>query len=259
MARFGYEPMELTVVKVKPAPVVLPETASRIESVAVDGLEIRESNFPSYKLTLRNLSHKDISYLEIQTFKEGRLSSSKWPREEQNRPLVKAGESYDAIVTAGGSGQKAQDGLTPSPPQRIEVVTAVFGDKSYEGDPHSAARFIASLHGQKIQIARAFALLQNASEAKGALDDLTQQVSALSREARQETIDEIFAEFSGFTPQWNESLKAFMEHGLDVVRKELLSDIAKYAKAIERDSKSNSFGTWIGDLKQKYEAWLSRL
>jgi hypothetical protein len=263
MARFGYEPMELTIVKVKPAPLVLPEATSKVQSVAVVGVELKPGNFPSYKLTLRNLSGKDITHLEIKTYRESRLALIKWPRDEFNRTLVKAGESAEFILNTTGNGQKTQDGFSPSPAKQIEVTTVIFSDKSYEGDVESAARFIAALHGQKIQLTRALPLFKHISDAQGAdasvrLENLKQQVSLLERSASQEMIDEVFAAFPGRTPQWNEGLKSYMEGGLDQVRKELLSDIEKYVRGND-GAGSKSFGAWSSDFKQKYEAWLSRL
>jgi hypothetical protein len=255
MAKFGYEPMELMVVKVKPAPLILPETASNIPSIAVVGVEIKQGNFPTYKLTLRNLSNKDVTHLEIRTFKDGRPSLTKWPRGEFNRPLVKAGETAEFTINSTGSGQKTVDGFTPSSPQRIEVTASIFSDKSYEGDAELAARFIAMMHGYRVQLQRALTLLRNDFEGAGAtamLENFKQQVAALSREASQQMIDEIFAAFPGRTPQWNEGLKAFMESGLDEVRKELLKDI-------ERGSANKPFIAWLSDLRQKYESWLSRV
>jgi hypothetical protein len=68
------------------------------------------------------------------------------------------------------------------------------------------------------------------------------------------------AEFPGLpAPQSNKALKAFIETGLDQVRKELLKDIAEYAQTLERNSASTPFSAWVGDLRQKYEAWSSRL
>jgi hypothetical protein len=264
MAKFGYEPMELAIVRVKPAPIVLPEATTKIPSVAVVGVEIKQSNFPTYRLTLRNLSAKDITHLEINTFKGNRLSTSKWPREEMNRPLVKAGETYVVTLSASGSGQKAQDGFTPTPPQRIVVTTAIFADKSFEGDMLTAARLIAAWQGQKIQVTRALEIFRQGSDAQGGgapanLERFKQQASSLTREAGQEMLDETFAGFPGRAPQWDEGVKAFMEGGLDDVRAELLKDIEKYSQAIERGSGSKPFTEWISDLRQKYEAWLSRL
>lgn len=258
MMKFGYEPMEFAVVKVKPAPLIAPEATSRIPSVAVVSVEIKQSNFPSYNLTLRNLSEKDITHLEIQTFKENRLTSIKWPRGHFNSPLVKAGETCEVTLSALG-GQKTQDGVTPSTPQQLVVTMAVFKDKSYEGDSQQAARFLAMLHGQKIQIKRALPLLQHGPDAPANLENFKQQVSLLERSANQEMIDEVFANFPGRTPRLNEDLKGYMEGGLGEVRKELLNDIEKYRQAIAGGAGSKSFDAWLGDLRQKYEAWLSRL
>jgi hypothetical protein len=265
MTKFGYEPMELTIVKVKPATVLLPLAESRLPSVEVVNVEAVRANFPSFKVTLRNLSYKDIIFLEVETFKAGVLVTSHWPRGEQDRPLVKAGETFEESVMAGSIGLKETDGYTPSSPQRVEVVTAVFNDKSYEGRKESAAKFVAGQRARKIQITRALVLLQEAAEAQGtgeraALGNLKKQVYALDRNTPQSTIDEILAEFPGLpAPQVNKALKAFIEIGLDQVRKELLKDIGEYAQTLERDSASKPFSDWLGDLRQKYEAWSSRL
>ncbi len=185
MANYGYEPMEVTVVKVKSAPSVLPTATSRVPSVEAVGVEEKQSNFPSFIVTLRNTSEKDITYLEVQTLRDGKPSGTQWPRDEQNRPLVKAGETYEVRVSGGG-GLRSPDSYTPSAPQSVEVVTAVFSDKTYEGDQQSAFSFIAGLRGQKIQVGRVLALLGNASEgtnASAALERFEKQVSALDRDA----------------------------------------------------------------------------
>jgi hypothetical protein len=59
------------------------------------------------------------------------------------------------------------------------------------------------------------------------------------------------------TTQERDTLKPFIESGLNDVRKELLKDIQQYA--LENDRTHQSFIAWRSDLKQKYEAWLSRL
>jgi hypothetical protein len=262
MAKFGYEPMELSIVKVKPAPVLLPLVESRLPSVEVVSVEAERANFPSYKVTLRNLSYKDITYLEIETYRDGRLVTSHWPRGKQDRPLVKAGETFEDHVSADSLGLKQADGYTPSSPQSVQVVTAVFNDKSYEGGKQSAAEFVAGQLARKIQITRALVLLQAAAEAEGAgaLESLKKQVFALDRNAQQDMIDEILAEFPGLpAPKAKETLKVFIEGGLDEVRKELLREIAEYTQTLERNSASKPFSVWADGLRQKYEAWLSRL
>ena len=265
MVKYDYEPMELTIVKVKPAPPSLPSATSRIPSVEVLSVEAEQSNFPSYKVRLRNNSDKDIIFLEVQSFMGGRLVLNHLPRGDHDRPLVKAGETLVEHVSVGGLGLKQDDGYIPSSPQSVEVITAVFSDKSYEGSRQSAAEFIAGQRAQKIQIMRALALLRAFPEVsstgeRAGLDSLKQQILALDRNAQQKTIDDILAQFPGLpSPPENKTIKIILEIGLHQVRKELLKDIEEYAQTLERPSLSKPFSVWIDNLRQKYEAWLSRL
>jgi hypothetical protein len=265
MAKYGYEPMELTIVNVRPAPASLPSAASRIPSVEVVSVEAEQTNFPSYKITLRNISDKDITLLEVQSFIEGRLVSTHLPRGEHDLPLLKPGETFVECVSVGGHGLKQADDYLPSSPQIVEVITAVFNDKSYEGDRQTAAEFVAGQLAQKIQIVRALSLLQAVAETPGtseraALDSLKKQVSALDRNAQQNTIDEILAEFPGLpSPSENKTIKIVIEIGLDQVRKELLKEISEYAQTLGRSPTSQPLSVWASGLRQKYEAWLSRL
>ena len=263
MRAYGYEPMEVTVVMVRHAPSLPPAATSRVPSVVVTGVEQRQTNFPSYKVSLRNLSHRDVTYLEIHTYKDGRRSTVYWPRGEQNRPLVKAGGVGEVSVSGGGGGQSSPAGFTPSAPHSIEIVTAIFADESYEGEAQSAFKFIAGLRGQKMQLARALALLEKASEARGAderaaLEDFERQAHALNRDAPAAP-EGLPAGIHGVTQREYERLKIFVEGGLDQVRKELLKDVREYGQARERAPESRTYNAWLGDLRKKYEAWLSRL
>jgi hypothetical protein len=260
MVKFGYEPMTIRVVRLNPAQSVVPTVTSRVPSVQVINVVERQSNFPSYKITLRNLSSKDISYLEIRALKDGAVATIQWPRDGQNRPKIRAGGTYDENVFGGDEGSRTSESYTPDPVQQIEVVAAVFTDKSYEGDRPSAVRFIAELRGQKEQLARSFMFFNGDSEESdphSALAKFEAQVTALSREAPPGTVKELSAEFGNLTTQERDTLKPFIESGLNDVRKELLKDIQQFAQENERTHQS--FTAWRSDLKQKYEAWLSRL
>jgi hypothetical protein len=62
MRTYGYEPMEVTVVSIRPAPAPPPVVASKVPSLVVLAVEEKpRSNFPAYKVALRNLSEKDVT------------------------------------------------------------------------------------------------------------------------------------------------------------------------------------------------------
>ncbi|HLL74602.1 MAG TPA: hypothetical protein VK421_05010 [Pyrinomonadaceae bacterium] len=258
MRAYGFEPMELTVVRLMPVPLLPPTVTSRVPSVVAAGIREKQANFPTYMVTLRNLSHKDLTYLEIKS-----SSTVQWPRGEQNRPVLKAGEAGEVRVFAADRGQKSPAGFTPAAAQNIEIVTAVFADESYEGEPRSAVIHIAMMRGQRLQIERALALWEGASagdrgKGRTALEEFERRVDALGREAPA-TLDDVLAGINGVARPEYEGLRRYVEAGLDQARKELLKDVREYRQAGERSTESKPFEAWLGDLKKKYEDWLSRL
>lgn len=258
MRNVGFEPFGLAVVRVKPDAPAPPTAASKVASVGVVGVEARRTNFPSFKVTLRNLSQKDIVYLEVRSFAEGgRPMNVLWPRGEQNRALIPAGGVYDVNVSGGSLGGKAADGYTPNSPRSVEVVAAVFSDYTYEGDAGSAATHLARLHGQRAQLARVVALLREAAAGaneRAASDNLKARASALGRELDEAAREEARARFAELGLAEPPSLKSSYEYGLNLVRKELLTDIEEFGRA-----QSKPFAQWVSELTRKYEAWLSRV
>jgi len=262
MAKYGYAPMELSVVRINPAALAVPTVTSKVPSVGVVNIVARQGDFPSYQLTLRNLSSKDINYLEVRTLRNGRIHMIHWPRKEQNLALMKPGETYEVKVDGGDNGVRTSDSYTPTPPQNVEVVAVVFSDQSFEGNRESALTFIAGLRGQKIQLTRALALLQAVTEktqgggdARATLASLESEALALGRDARQAYLDELAKEFTELPPH----IKINVEGGMDKVRKDFLKEIREYAQTREPDPESKPLSKWLSDLRQKYEAWLSRL
>jgi hypothetical protein len=258
MRTHGYEPMEVTLVRVTPVSLLPPAVTSRVPSVVAAGIREKQANFPTYTVTLRNLSHKDVTYLEIKS-----SSSVQWPRGEHNRPLLKAGEAGEVKVFGADRGQQSPAGFTPSATRNIEIVAAVFADESYEGEPRSAVTYIAMLRGQRLQAARALALWEGISEAAGgdgraALGEFERRVSALGREAPA-ALGDVLAGINGVAQPEYERLRHYVEAGLDQMRKELLKDIREYRQGGERAAGSRPFDAWLGELKKKYEDWLSRL
>ena len=262
MRTYGYEPMEVRVVRVTRAPAHLPVAMSAVPSVVVVGVEEnQQANFPAYKVTLRNVSDRDITRLEVRTYRGGKGSSVQWPRAEQNRPLLKAGGVYELKVMGGGGGLRSPEGYTPSAPDSVEVISAVFADESYEGERRSAVSHIVGLRGQKMQLVRALALLGSAAEgtdARAALDEFERRARALDREAPA-AVEDLPAAIPGVAQREYEGMRVSVEGGLDQVRKELLKDIQEYRQARERSAESQPYGAWLGELRKKYEAWLSRL
>ncbi|HYP52829.1 MAG TPA: hypothetical protein VEQ42_04780, partial [Pyrinomonadaceae bacterium] len=219
------------------------------------------TNFPSFKVTLRNVSRKDIVYLEVKTLVEsGRVMNVQWPRGQHNRPIIPAGEVYDVNVSGGSLGGNAPDGYTPNSPRFVEVSPAVFSDHSHEGDPASAARHLSGLEGQRAQLARVVALLREAAEGPGAnehaaAENLKAGAASLGREMDAAAREKTGARFRELGLTDPAALQALYEHGLDLVRKELLKDIEEFGGA--RAGGGKPFGAWLSEMTHKYKTWFT--
>jgi hypothetical protein len=259
MASYGYQPLEMGVVRLNSAVPTMPAASSKAASIEVVSIVERRSNFPSYAVVLHNNSHKDVTELVIYSFHGGANQTILWEQKSQNRPLITAGGTVEVIVFGEGPGEKTRDVYTPSSPDKIGVATSVFADRTYEGESGWAAKYLARLDGQKIQVARAIALLESnsiedSSSQEVLLANLQSHVTALSREATPEAVPRFMESFPDNTSFGAGNVKGSIEIGLNDVRKELLKDIQSFSLIQDRD-----YDKWRTDLKLKYEEWLSRL
>ena len=267
MTNVGFEPFELSVVRVKREEPPTPTATSRAASVEVVGVEAKgSSNFPAFNVALRNRSDKGVTYLEVRTLAEnGRTLTIHWPRGELNRPLIEPGGVGEVSVRGSGLAVKDEEGVTPDAPRRIEVVTAVFSDGTFEGDAASATKQLAALRGQRTQLTRVLALLRDAAAGARGGDEsarlavLKEGATALSRELVQADVDELAAAFPALAPNDRDALKHLYQYGLDKVRKELLKDIEEFGAARAQGPAAKPFAARLADLARKYEAWLSRV
>jgi hypothetical protein len=256
MTKFGYEPMEVRIVKVDTAFPPSPKTSSRAASLTIIGVEPKVSNFPSYKITILNGSPKDVMYLEIRNYNIDRKPTIQAPKNKVNEVLIKAGQTLECLVKNGSPGTiSPPNDLTPAAPLSIEIVSAVFSDKTFEGDLHSAAKFLALMLGQRLQLERALALLQSDN---GPVTNLQTRVAQLDREAPPGAVEDLASRCPGVIQGEYPTLKAYLEAGLNQVKKELSKDIEDYSSG-PQNPKGKSFDVWVRELKQKYEAWLASL
>jgi len=93
MQRYGYEPMRFKVVRVRHATPARPTWTTKAASVEVVSIEPRQSNFPSYRVTLCNIYDKTVTYLEVQTYQGRRPASTQWTRGELNCTLMNPGKT----------------------------------------------------------------------------------------------------------------------------------------------------------------------
>ena len=248
--RYGFVPLVLRVVKAQPEPApasltVAPLIVNDLESVEVVSFVPENSPLNSYRLTLRNVSSKDIVALDLyDASPNGRSSQTSQGTPE--RPLMRPGAVYETSfhINTGG-GRMTPQGFVPEPERQRAVVvgTVMFGDGSYEGEVETAADIAARDRGRRIQLARAVALVQKILDAPAldaaAFKELKAQVASMRIDVDPAVVEELLARFPKLPAQRGRgNLAAMVMNGLKQGREEVTYRIKDAEAAVRRGPES---------------------
>lgn len=265
LKQYGIVPIELRVVRTKPAAEAAPPyVESRTSALQLVGVEPREATFPSYVVRLKNVSGKDIAALHVE-FHTGKQHSTVMPQHPQNLPLIKAGEVYELNASGGDGGELTADGYTPHGLQKVVIPTVVFTDGTFEGAPLAAAEQHALRHGRKLQITRALALLRktlkealDASEA-AVVARFKSEVSALGEEVEPQAFEQLASKFPTLGQHDRQMLREAMRFHLHTVKTDLLKAIEKFEDEHAQSPQQITLRRWLESVQETYVQWLARL
>lgn len=266
LTEFGVEPFEIKMVRVEPSAPDPPPVISQASSIQIVNIENNRSTLPSYKLTLRNLSAKNVRALEIRIMAGGKINLVGQRRDAEDKTLIAPGSVYEIIEPGAERTRRTMDGFEPDipPEQQIVIATAVFEDGSYEGDALPAARIIAMLRGRRIQLARLVELMQKALAAPdlnstAALENFKAQVSSLDDEVEQSALDQLAADFPALSENEKKGFSTAFQVSMHRLRTSLLDDLKEVEKTQGLKPDSDAFRLWLAENKERYERWLARL
>ena len=266
LKQYGIVPVELRVVRTKPAAEAAPPyVESRTSALELVGVEPREATFPSYVVRLKNVSGKDIAALHVDYY-TGKQHSSMRPQHPQNLPLIKAGAVYELNASGGDGGELTADGYTPRALQKVVIATVVFTDGTFEGEPLAAAEQHALRHGRKLQITRALALLKDALKGRGAGDEAATvarfkaEVSALTEDVEPQAVEQLAAKFPTMGEHDRKMLREAIRFHLHTVKMDLLKAVEKFEDAHAQSPQQQiTFRRWLESVRETYVQWLARL
>src|SRR5262249_7583122 len=95
---FGVEPFEIELVRTPIFSPDRPQVLIPLKSLEFVAVEPLNSTIPKFKLTIRNLSSKNISGITTKVLEGSRLRLSGSPRGQQGFPLIRAGEIFETTV-----------------------------------------------------------------------------------------------------------------------------------------------------------------
>ena len=252
---FGVEPFKLKLIRVTPQTPEVPTVLNQTKSLEVVGIELISGTFPRYKLTLHNLSEKNISAIRINIMRGGKLSLSGMPQGDHGEPLVKAGglkELNEMLVT---DAEVTAAGYSPASPrgQQVVITTLVFEDGSYEGDSAPAATHRGFVIGNKTELKRIVALLEDALASSLSIENVRTQLSKLSYDFDQSDVSVLANEFPGIE---RDKLQTPIEAAIHLLRKDVLDHLDGFQPG---PGSSGDFRVYLQTMKDRYAGWLLRL
>jgi hypothetical protein len=255
---FGVEPFDIKVVRTAPELSNAPPIINKTKSLEVVSQQAIVSTFPTFKLTLHNLSDKNVSALHINVVKNGKIVLSGMPHNPEYQPFIKAGGDLDLPQRLSTRAQSTPGGYEPfSPPaQDIVIATVIFEDGTYEGEVEPAGNYRAFMVGDKSELKRIVPILQVASAAgTGAVDpaaELRSQLQSLSYDIDEADFASLVQAFPSLKA---ESLRAAAEGSVHHMRRELLQDLERF----QSTAGVKDFQSWLDGNSKRYSSWLARL
>lgn len=270
MIELGALSFDVSVVKIMQPEATPPELVNRTNSVAVLGMVSNILPQP-FKVKLHNLSPKDVLSLEIKVLGERKGSYVQFPGGSWDKPLIKAGETFELSVTSGSQAKKSDAGYEPEQIRRIQISAVVFADCSYEGHEYPAAICRAQSWGSLVQLRRLLTILdetQQLSSSSGIrsrnsvlrhIKELQTKVESLDEEADLSAVTQLRTEFPALTPYQKGNLEGACASGSRSIKVTFLKELAEFVRKFQRQSEASEFEAWLGKHIIYYTRWSETL
>ncbi len=248
LARFGVEPMTLSMATVASLTAYLPTVVSVTPSIEIAGVELLTQPYPGYRITLRNLSPRAVSNVHVQSYRGEDRAMSALRRDDSGRPLMTAGavHTFDLNLTSGEASPATPPGTwSPRPLDLIEIDAVRWEDGSYDGLPPfpQIDPLIEGDGGRRAQLLRIVEVLRQVSNSPASgehrLAALRSQIEAL--------------------PAAEPDRLVRAQGAMRATRMAILADIGRFEAARSGVHDSSAVAEWLTDTLRRYEAWLKRI
>ena len=91
LRRFGVQPVTLSMADVAPMTPYLPTVVSVAPEIEIADVEVLNSPYPGYRITLRNLGSRGVSNMHLQSYYGEEKALSALKRSDDGRPMMQPG------------------------------------------------------------------------------------------------------------------------------------------------------------------------
>ncbi len=261
LRKFGIHPFEIKLIRLAPTLGPVPRVVFKeIQSLLLVKALANDSTLPSFQISLRNQSDKDVMALAVNVTRSANREMTSMPRGVEGSPLIEAGRVKELQIAAPLRGRETIGGYEPftSANQRIEITTVVFADGTFEGDPSSAASFKSIRASEKAELLRLIPLLENAISST---EDIREALNSLERNVRFPSNHTATDRGATKSPTTASGEPGKNQADVETFFPPIRADLVKEIRLLQSDDRldKNRYMRWLGFTKKRLERWLARL
>ncbi|HUL74698.1 MAG TPA: hypothetical protein VLT86_16425 [Vicinamibacterales bacterium] len=253
----GVQPVTLTLANLEIPQLAIPDLA-----VASPQIEMHAtvSAVPTarYTIVLRNHAAKAVRAIAIETTRAGRLSMSARRAGHLGEMFIKAGgvQALEISIPAGAPGPTGA--VTLAAPDRIDIVTVIWEDGTYDGDVGPAIDSLTSDYGDRLQLSRVLGAFQRARSAEtlATVSDLRSVLADLSIEVTDDMVADARSHVPNATAVSPSHTASILRSSLAAIRKTALDDLTAFDDA---PAGAGTLQSWLNTTIDQYLRWFDRL
>lgn len=255
VSKFGMAPIRVGVMKIIRGQAGKPQFTNLTQSVSLQSMEVMSLPDP-FKLTLKNTSDQDLIAIQYNAFGPRGFLGLKWLSPGLLTPLIKSGQNYALTVNSEDNSCSGEEGYRPNQTRRIDLVSAIFADGTYQGEPALPALIKGTALGNKRNLLNVVQTIGHISDATQLSQQLINLEEGMNEEAEVTLVETLRSMFPMLTPESTPALTNYVRSGMHEVKVNLKRDAQRLDIIIKRNN-SELTGRWIKGIKKKYEQWFA--
>ena len=253
VSKFGLSPIRVGVMKIVRQTIGPPQFNNLADSISLESMETLSLPDP-FKLSLKNKSTQDLIAVQYNTFGQRGFIELKWLSPGLLVPLIKADETYKLVVRSEDNTCGDGEGYRPNQLRKIDLVSAVFADGTYEGEPALAALIKGTALGNRKNLEHVVQTIGYAEDPGQLAQQLLHLQAGMNEEVETYLIEQLVGMFPMLTADARDTLINYIRSGMHEVKSNLQRD-AQHLRAITRHNNPQINKRALEDIKAKYARW----
>jgi hypothetical protein len=253
VSKFGLSPIQVGVMKIVRQKAGKPSFSNLAPSISLEAMEVGHRPDP-FKLALKNNSSQDLIAIQYNTFGSTGFIALKWFSPGLLVPLINSGEAYTLEVASEDNSCGDDDGYHPNQLNRIEMVSAVFADGTYEGEPALAALIKGTALGNRKNLERVVQSIAYITDPIQLAQQLNYLQQGMNEDAEPFLVETLRSMFPMLTPDARDALTNYIRSGMHEVKVNLARD-ALHLQSVGEHNNPQLNQRVVETIQAKYERW----